>query len=653
MIEANRYEHLVGVPPGTPLPASNAVDGELHRHQWYWAVIGMGWKARVLTPADGSSLGRAADRRHRRLREALPTQGRGVVAVPRGVEFAEAPDAPRTHITLRIIAQDPSVKGDDGKVLTATVKIPWSRMEDGPRGARFHVVDFDAATGRYLKHPGLPNNDAFADAADVVLESDYGFHAQQVYAAASRTLATFESALGRRLSWAFNGHHLHLVPHAFAEANAYYSCEDRALLFGYVPAIEGRPTYTCLSYDVVVHETTHAVLDGLRSRFLEPGLPDQAGFHEGFADIVALLSVFSMRPVVEQCLGKADKAGRIKRRQVESAQLRRGVLAGVAEQIGQVLTQGRGALRRSAMNPPPADWSDLPQFQEPHRRGEVLVAVVLDLLIDIWVKRLEPLVAPGQATVATLDRVRAAEEGAKAASQLLTMLIRGPGLPATGGVRVRRPARRRAPRRRRGGPRRRPRLPGDPRRPVRAGRHPPDAEQRDRRARCRASRRTTWASTSRPSGTIVTRSSGSCGRTRSGSAWPPSTPRSSSPSAQPAHRARRPDRGRDRRHLRADARPQRGGARGDRRAGHPRRPGPRDTSAALRWRHPGLRPVRTAQAAHPQGPRRLAASDRRVEYLHRAGRSDRSRRLGFSDGAGRGQAFAELHNTELDSGEAW
>ncbi|KRF36019.1 hypothetical protein [Nocardioides sp. Soil805] len=345
--------------------------------------------------------------------------------MPEGVEFTEAPDAPRNQITLRIIAQDPSVTGDDGTILTAAVKIPWSRMEDGPRGARFHVVDFDASTGRYVKHPGLPNDDAFADAADRVLETDYGFHAQQVYAAASRTLATFESALGRRLSWGFNGHHLHLVPHAFAEANAYYASEDRALLFGYVPAIAGRPTYTCLSYDVVVHETTHAVLDGLRSRFLEPGLPDQAGFHEGFADIVALLSVFSMRPVVEQCLGRADKAGRIERRQVEPAQLRSGVLAGVAEQIGQVLTQGRGALRRSAMHPPPADWADLPQFQEPHRRGEVLVAVVLDLLIDIWVKRLEPLLAPEETNVATLDRVRAAEEGARAASQLLTMLIRG------------------------------------------------------------------------------------------------------------------------------------------------------------------------------------------------------------------------------------
>ncbi len=346
--------------------------------------------------------------------------------MPDTVEFSESPDAPRASITLRIIAQDPSVKGDDDKILTATVKIPWSRMEDGPRGARFHVVDFDAATGKYIKHPGLPNDDVFANSEDKVLETDLAFHAQQVYAAASRTLSTFESALGRRLSWGFNGHHLYLVPHAFAEANAYYSFEDRALLFGYVPAGKGAPKYTCLSYDVVVHETAHAVLDGLRGRFLEPGLPDQAAFHEGFADIVALLSVFSMRPVVEQALGKADEAGRIERRHVEREALRSGVLTGVAEQIGKVLSQGRGALRRSAMTPPPDDWADLPQFQEPHRRGEVLVAVVLELLIDIWVKRLEPLLSPEQGEmVSTLDRVRAAEEGARAATQLLTMMIRG------------------------------------------------------------------------------------------------------------------------------------------------------------------------------------------------------------------------------------
>jgi hypothetical protein len=31
---------------------SNAVEGMIHRHRWYWAVAGMGWKARRLTEAD-------------------------------------------------------------------------------------------------------------------------------------------------------------------------------------------------------------------------------------------------------------------------------------------------------------------------------------------------------------------------------------------------------------------------------------------------------------------------------------------------------------------------------------------------------------------------------------------------------------------------
>ena len=51
-IDARRYEHLVGVPPGTPLPASNAVDGEIHRHESYWAVLGFGLEGTcVPTPA--------------------------------------------------------------------------------------------------------------------------------------------------------------------------------------------------------------------------------------------------------------------------------------------------------------------------------------------------------------------------------------------------------------------------------------------------------------------------------------------------------------------------------------------------------------------------------------------------------------------------
>lgn len=51
-IDAERYEALVGVPPGSALPTSHAVEGAIHRHGWKWFVGGLGWKARTLTKAD-------------------------------------------------------------------------------------------------------------------------------------------------------------------------------------------------------------------------------------------------------------------------------------------------------------------------------------------------------------------------------------------------------------------------------------------------------------------------------------------------------------------------------------------------------------------------------------------------------------------------
>jgi hypothetical protein len=57
--------------------------------------------------------------------------------------------------------------------------------------------------------------------------------------------------------------------------NAYYSPDKIALLFGYFPGERGDGggrgglVFTCLSHDIVAHETTHALLDGLHRRFQE------------------------------------------------------------------------------------------------------------------------------------------------------------------------------------------------------------------------------------------------------------------------------------------------------------------------------------------------------------------------------------------------
>ena len=145
------------------------------------------------------------------------------------------------------------------------------------------------------------------------LLADPRFHAQNAYAIAMRTLAIFERALGRRVEWGFRGQQLHIAPHAFASANAFYSEDDQALMFGYFTGKSGSTVFTSLSHDIVAHETTHALLDGMRDAFTDASLPDQAGFHEGFADVVALLSVFSLRETTKACL-VAGARGRITKR---------------------------------------------------------------------------------------------------------------------------------------------------------------------------------------------------------------------------------------------------------------------------------------------------------------------------------------------------
>src|SRR5262249_5662888 len=137
------------------------------------------------------------------------------------------------------------------------------------------------------------------------LPEDPRFYAQNVYAIVMRTLAQFEFALWGRWASGFHGHQIHIVPHPFARSKAFYFRADRAIFFWYFMGSNGKLVFTCLSHDVVAHETTHALLDGLRKRYMERSTPDQAAFHEGFADVVAVLSVFSLPDVVDAGLDLA------------------------------------------------------------------------------------------------------------------------------------------------------------------------------------------------------------------------------------------------------------------------------------------------------------------------------------------------------------
>jgi hypothetical protein len=358
-------------------------------------------------------------------------------------------NAPRTR-RLRIVAQDPSVKNNE-RILTATVTVPAEEFSAGPNGYRVHVIDYDSSTGtHYIPHdyPPLQNGqhiDPFETIKndDIILKHPH-FHAQNVYAIVMRTLARFEFALGRRISWGFDGHQINVAPHAFADANAFYSKFDRALMFGYfVSPTSGDHIFTSLSHDIVVHETTHALVDGLRERFIAPSSPEQAGFHEGFADVVALLSVFSLQEVIAFLLDSApqnpdiqalnlppppDNPDLVDADYLQKEVLEQSILFGLADQMGQEMTGVRGrALRRSILIAPIREGGDpylgTEAFDEPHRCGELFVAAMMNAFLEVWLKRIERL-KRRNTEKQHLDRLLVIEQGADAADHLLTMAIR-------------------------------------------------------------------------------------------------------------------------------------------------------------------------------------------------------------------------------------
>ena len=342
---------------------------------------------------------------------------------PRAPADGSATRAPLSQTSLfHIVAQDPSIK-QGRRALTAEVEVPAEHLEPGPRGARFHVVDYESATGRLQTPTRLrPGTDVVAEAAHTrELTGSPAVRAQNVYVIAARTLASFEGALGRRLAWRFNGHQLYLIPHAFPEANAYYAPEDGAIYFGYVPGADGGEALAALSHDVVAHETTHAVLDGLKPLYAEPGLPDQAAFHEALGDIAALLSVFSLPEVVGRLLDASPGGRDLPAAKLTADALGQTALFTLAEELGASVSGGRGsALRRSVELPVSAEWRTDPAYDEPHRRGEIVVAAVMRTVLRIWAERLVALTKSGKA-----DRDRVCEEGAKSAAHMLRMVIRG------------------------------------------------------------------------------------------------------------------------------------------------------------------------------------------------------------------------------------
>lgn len=346
---------------------------------------------------------------------------------------------------LRVYAFDPqaSTRMDTAGVNVATIKLPWERayeeaLQPGPVNDYLEVIDVDPVSGQFYEAVDLDNPYLLAQDGLAPSEGDPRFHQQMVFAVAMKTIRTFERALGRRVFWAPKKEvtpegniykpvpKLRIYPHALREPNAYYSREKKALLFGYFKANSQSAgaswVFTALSHDIIVHEMTHAILDGLHRRFAEPTSPDSLAFHEAFADIVALFSHFTLEEAVRTQIAK--DGGRLDNRSL---------LSGLAKQFGDA-TGREGALReaidKQAGQDKPIVLTD--DMTEPHERGAVLVAAVFDAFLSIYQKRTADLMRiAGVRPNAELGQdlhpdlvARLTREANKAADHVMRMCIR-------------------------------------------------------------------------------------------------------------------------------------------------------------------------------------------------------------------------------------
>lgn len=286
---------------------------------------------------------------------------------------------------LRIFAFDPMLaRGGDHRVTVEVPYRPIEREERAFRDDRLEVVDYDAATRKYLRVIDLNDHQiAMTDGLEP-LEQDPQFHQQMVYAIASKVLENFDRALGRRLRFR-GGERLRLIPHAFQARNAYYDSELNAVLFGYFvadeddpgPNLPGQLIFTCLSHDIVAHEVAHAALGRLHAYYNEPTNPQVPALHEAFADIVAMFQRLTFAEVVGPALRDArgdlmDPANR---------------LLDIGAQFGAAAGQG-GPLRRIVGKPDPALFA---ATTEPHALGWILVSAVYEGFAQTYEQRTRDL----------------------------------------------------------------------------------------------------------------------------------------------------------------------------------------------------------------------------------------------------------------------
>ena len=300
---------------------------------------------------------------------------------------------------MRIIARDPSVK-EKNRILTALVDVPAEDLLPGPWGCRVQVVDYDASTGTLIKPLDYKPSSGRIFRRPVRGVARLGRFCRTPVPRAECLRDRHEDARPVRVR-ARPADRLGIQrPPAQGRSARIRRCqrllleERRRVVLRLFPRSRGeRCSVACRTTSSRTRRRTRSST-ACASDIPTRRRPIRPRFHEGFADVVALLSVFALAgrgqgPASTEPPGAVPREPAPNLVALDDADCRerwKSVLLGLAEEMGQEMAAVRGqALRQSAMLEPSPKYSRTrTSSSKPHRRGEILVAAMMNAFIEVW-----------------------------------------------------------------------------------------------------------------------------------------------------------------------------------------------------------------------------------------------------------------------------
>jgi hypothetical protein len=305
----------------------------------------------------------------------------------------------KLSLTPTVYIQDPWMAKRNPRFDKSEVEVPWERgLADGPTSARIAVVDYDGDTDR-LNPPARWNRETWSFTGEdgkslpQKPKESLQFHQVNVWAVIMKVIELFEepSALGRPVPWAFPGNRLIVVPHAGYGENAFYDRRSKSLQFYYF-GTKKQTVFTCLSHDIIAHETGHAILDGVRPLYNEISSFQTSAFHEFTADLTTIVSALRNNDL--RAVLKAATAGDLSRKNF---------IANVAEGFGTHVVN-RPYLRTAHND---HSMRFLNMAKSPHANSQVLTGAMFDIMAGMAANYMEQREkTPGEALWHTVDRFR-------------------------------------------------------------------------------------------------------------------------------------------------------------------------------------------------------------------------------------------------------